>query len=59
MGNWFADYHHALQFRLLVLVFVFGVLWPGLALVMNGLRSVGLRARLMWNDARVSRGHML
>jgi hypothetical protein len=40
MTNWFADYHNMLLLRLLSLAVVFGVLWPGLILLLGfGLRS--------------------
>ncbi len=59
MDNWLADYHHALQFRLLGLAVVFGLLWPGLALVIGGFRSASLRARDVWNGARTWRSGVL
>jgi hypothetical protein len=58
MSNWYLDYHHALQLRLLGLALVFGVLWPGLCLlVIAGSR---LARRVTWRPElrpRVPRGY--
>ena len=34
MENWLIDYHHALQLRLLGLLFFFGIVFPALCLVL-------------------------
>ena len=33
MSNWYIDYHHAQLLRLMSMIIVFGVLWPGLCVV--------------------------
>jgi hypothetical protein len=54
MTNWFAGYHDMLLLRLLSLVVVFGVLWPGLWLLL------GIGSRLARRLAgRIWQGHSL
>jgi hypothetical protein len=58
MTNWFADYHHALLLRSLMLAIAFGVLWPGLWLVLGvGYRSQRHFTQHMLDRTRTWHGH--
>jgi len=58
MSNWFANYHHVLLLRLLGLAVVFGVLWPGLWMLLAiGSRSARRLARHVWHGRRTWQGH--
>ena len=60
MSNWFAGYHDMLLLRLLSLAVVFGVLWPGLWLLLGiGLRSARRLAGRICYGTRSSEGHSL
>jgi hypothetical protein len=60
MTNWFADYHNMLLLRLVSLVVVFGVLWPGLMLLLGfGLRSATRLSGRTWPGMHIWQGHSL
>jgi hypothetical protein len=60
MTNRFADYHDMLLLRLLSLMVVFGVLWPGLWLPLGiGSRSARRLAGRIWHGTRTWQGHSL
>jgi hypothetical protein len=42
-NNWLIDYHHALQLRLLGLLIIFGVIFPGLCLLLAAGRGMAQR----------------
>ena len=60
MTNGFAGYHDMLLLRLLGLAVVFGVLWPGLWLLLGiGLRSARRLSRRIWRGTHTWQGHSL
>ena len=60
MTNWFAGYHDMLLLRLLSLAVVFGVLWPGLWLLLGiGLRTATRLAGRICHGTHTWQGHSL
>ena len=60
MTNWFAGYHDMLLLRLLNLAVLFGVLWPGLWLLLGmALRTATLLAGCIWRGTHTWQGHSL
>jgi hypothetical protein len=58
MTNWFAGYHDMLLLRLLCLAVLFGVLWPGLWLLLGiGLKSARRLAGRICFGTCSSQGH--